>query len=191
MNTSTASSTILTISLGTDAPRVTRMLSHVPTVAFLNAIATAEQVSKMNQKGALRLVESCAFAVSGDAKSFDKGTAMLTAAIALTQQPRLVFDDLKFLMGMGVDGASHIAGVSRAKMHKFIGRVGAAGTIRSKLSRTVANRGIFGALGITSKGDAHSCELTDTAKRHPLVIAYAAQLEKMTDGTFEVLYREQ
>lgn len=187
----TASQVALTaLSLGTDHTRVVKLLSHDATRTMFDAIIEPDAVLSLNQKACMRLAQSSAFAVSGDMKALDKGTATLVAMIALSAQSRIVFDDARYLMGELVDGAQHVAGVSRQRLHRFIGIVGRSGTIRSKLSRTVSKRGFFSALGITTKSDAHECTLTPNAKSHPLILAYAAQLQRVTDDQFELLTRE-
>lgn len=174
-----------TLSLGTDLARTMQYLSHAETVRVLSMVTTPDAIKGMNQKGAMRLAQACSFIASGDMRDLDKGTAVVLAMVGLTQQQTIAFGDARHAMGELVDGSSHVAGVSRQRLHRYIGRVGTVGTIRSKLSRTVSNRGFLSALGVTVKGDAHSFTLTDAARSHPFVIGYCTRLAKVTDDAFE------
>jgi hypothetical protein len=176
---------LMSVKLGVDGARVAKMLDHPGCAKTLAAIATVGQVSTLNQKGAMRLVQACDFIASGDMKSLDAGTATILAMVALSESPTIQFEDARFTMGERTANAQFIPGVSRAKVQRFIGSTGTRGTIRSKLSRTVSGRGFLSALGVTVKGDDHSFTITDKARSHPFVLAYVAQLARVTDDAFE------
>lgn len=191
-----AKQTILSLSLGVDRARVERYLSHDATVAALETVAgqKIDALRSLNQKGAMRLVQSCSFIASTDVKDCDPATAVLVACIARAQQPRICFADARYLLGESVDGASHVAGVSRAQLHRVIlaltGRVGTVGTIRSKLSRTFSKRGLLGALGVVGKVDGHTVEVSPTAGSNPFVRLYSHTLSNLTDGQLSLLSRD-
>jgi hypothetical protein len=178
--------------LGTDKGFIAKRLnSHV--VELMNATVSPEMVSPdaMNQKGVKRIVQLANFAVSGNVEDFDAVTAFMVSAVLLTKQETITYRDAHFLCGLGIDEAQHVKGVSRAKLSRFLGTAGTAGTITAKVSRTTGKRGFFTALGITAKGDAHSFTLTPTAKQNPLLLAYAMQLEKMTDSALALIAAKQ
>lgn len=168
-----------------------RLTEHV--IALIDATVAPESVAPeaMNQKGVKRLVQLASFAVSGNYRDFDEVTAYMVSAVLLTKQNTVTFKDAQFLCGLGQDDAQHIRGVSRAKLARFFKRETTAGTITSKVSRTAGKRGFFTALGITSKSDAHSFTLTDQAKQNALLIAYAYQLEKMSDQALALIQNKQ
>ena len=154
-------------------------------------LSTTEQLNAMNQKGVKRFVQAVNFALSGDLKQFDAVTAYMVSAIILTKDNNISFQNAHFLCGLNSDNATAIRGVSRAKVSRFLQNAGTAGTITSKVSRTAGKGGFFTALGITSKSDKHSFTLSDNAKNNALLLAYASQLEKMTDGSFKLLQKEK
>ena len=156
---------------------------------LITQLSTIEQLQNItkNQKGVKRYTQAINFALNGDVTSFDAVTAYTVSCIALTKSKSISFQDVHFLCGVGSDNASHIKGISRAKVSRFIGSAGTTGTVTSKVSRTVGKNGFFTALNITEKSDKHSFTLTDTAKNNALILAYAYQLERMTDSTFLTL----
>lgn len=160
---------------------------------LLNAIVTQEQLSAImkNQKGVKRFVQSLNFALSGDTNDFDAVSAYMVSCIALTKDSTITYKNAHFLCGIGSDNAQLIKGISKAKVSRFIGDAGSAGTITSKVSRTTGKNGFFTALNITSKSDSHSFTLSDSAKNNPLILAYAYQLEKMTESTFLTIKEKQ
>jgi hypothetical protein len=174
--------------LGSDSGFIQKRLNK-NVIELLNATVSPAQVDPemMNQKGVKRLVQLANFAVSGNIEDFDPVTAFLVSAVMLTKQETITYRDAHFLCGLGADDAQHVKGVSRAKLARFLGNAGTAGTITSKVSRTTGKRGFFTALGITSKGDAHSFTLAPNAKQNPLLLAYAHQLEKMTDSALALI----
>jgi hypothetical protein len=185
---------ILALSLGTNRDDVVALLNDPQVCAFVGAVLTPEQVSTLNQKGAYRMLQAFAFALHGG-KHFNRVTAMLVTAVAKSTQAKMTFGDLRFLAGeLHADG-SHIAGVPRQKLHRYLAagkKSLSVGTIRSQVSRTVADRGLFSILGVThksetKKGEVQACEITATGKAHPLITAYAAQLDAMSDGALEIL----
>jgi hypothetical protein len=174
---------------GTDFDRVQKHLTmggaHL--VQFLDLICDLDQIKTMKQKPTMRFLECIRYALNGDVETFDSVSAYMISTVLLTKQDKVTYQDAHFMMGVNTDGANHIRGVSRAKLSKFLGNGGSVGTISSKVSRTVAPSGFFTALGISIKGDKHSYTLTDSAKSHPFILAYCAQLEKMGDGTLALL----
>jgi hypothetical protein len=153
---------------------------------LLQQICTVEQLKGItsNQKGVKRFVQSLNFALNGDIKSFDAVTAYMVSCVALTKESTITFQNAHFLCGVHNENANLIKGVSKAKVSRFIGNAGTKGTISSKVSRTSGKNGFFTHLNITNKSDANSFTLTSDAKSNPLILAYAYQLERMTESTF-------
>lgn len=154
-------------------------------------LSTSEQLSAMNQKGVKRFVQSVNFSLSGNVKDFDAVTAYMVSAVILTKQETVSFQNAHFLCGLNTEHAQAIKGTSRARLNKFLGNAGTAGTITSKVSRTTGKGGFFTALGITNKSDKHSFTLSPTAKNNALILAYASQLEKMTEGAFNLIMSDK
>lgn len=153
---------------------------------FIAQLSTIEQLKAVteNQKGVKRYTQCVNFALTGDSKAFDAVSAYMISGIVLTKDKTITYQNAHFMCGVGSDNASNIRGISRAKLARFLGDAGTAGTVSSKVSRTTGKNGFFTALGITTKSDKHSFTLTDNAKNHALVLAYAHQLERMTESTF-------
>ena len=159
--------------------------------AFAPMLSTTEQLQAMNQKGVKRFVQAVNFALSGNVKDFDAVTAYMVSAVILTKENTVSFQNAHFLCGLNTEHAQAIKGASRARLNKFLGNAGTAGTITSKVSRTTGKGGFFTALNITSKSDKHSFTLTDSAKNNALLLAYAKQLENMTDGAFNLIQSDK
>ena len=153
---------------------------------LITQICTFEQLKAItsNQKGVKRFVQSLNFALNGDINTFDAVTAYMVSCVALTKDNTIKYQDAHFLCGVGNENAKLSKGVSKAKVSRFIGNAGTAGTITSKVSRTSGKNGFFTHLNITSKSDKHSFTLSDNAKSNALILAYAYQLERMTESTF-------
>lgn len=158
---------------------------------FAPLVCNDTQLKAMNQKAVKRFVQSVNFALSGNVKDFDAVTAYMVSAIVLTKDNKVSFQNAHFLCGLNTEHAQAIKGASRAKLNKFLGNAGTAGTITSKVSRSVGKGGFMTALNITSKSDKHSFTLTDSAKHNPLLLAYAKQLENMTDGAFNLIMSDK
>lgn len=154
---------------------------------LLPLLVTSEQLNACNQKAVKRLVQSINFALNGNVSDFDAVTAYMVSAVILTKQPSITFQNAHFLCGLNTEHAQAVQGASRARLNKFIGNAGTAGTITSKVSRTTGKGGFFTALNITNKSDKHGFTLSDNAKQNALLLSYAVQLEKMTDSTFLTL----
>lgn len=150
-------------------------------------LSTTEQLNAMNQKGVKRFVQAVNFALSGNIKDFDAVTAYMVSAVILTKDNTVSFQNAHFLCGLNTEHAHAIKGTSRARLNKFLGNAGTAGTITSKVSRTTGKGGFFTALNITSKSDKHSFTLSDNAKTNALLLAYGKQLENMTEGAFNLI----
>lgn len=159
--------------------------------AFAPMLSTTEQLNAMNQKGVKRFVQAVNFALSGNVKDFDAVTAYMVSAVILTKENTVSFQNAHFLCGLNTEHAHAIKGASRARLNKFLGNAGTAGTITSKVSRTTGKGGFFTALNITNKSDKHSFTLTDSAKNNALLLAYAKQLENMTDGAFNLIMSDK
>lgn len=155
--------------------------------SFAPLTANESQLNSMNQKGVKRWAQAINFALNGDLNNYDAVTAYMVSAIVLTKDNTVSFQNAHFLCGLNTEHASNIRGLSRSKFAKFLGNAGTAGTITSKVSRTTGKGGFFTALNITTKSDKHSFTLSESAKTNALIIAYANQLEKMTDGSFHLL----
>ena len=175
--------------LGTDGAKVRNIFARAGEglKLFLGMVCDTGHVSAMKQKGVMRFVEGSSFAISGNPKDYDEGTAYSVSLVMLTTQDTVKFSDAHALMGCTIDGAQHIRGVSRAKLSRFLGHVGSAGTVTSKVSRTVGKSGFFTGLGITCKSDNHSFTLCPGARENKWLLAYAAQLEKMTDSQLAMI----
>lgn len=154
---------------------------------FAPLLCNSEQLNAMNQKAVKRFTQAVNFALSGDLKQYDAVTAYMVSAIVLTKDNNVSFQNAHFLCGLNTEHAQVIRGVSRSKFARFLGNAGTAGTITSKVSRTTGKGGLFTALSITNKSDKHSFTLSETAKTNALILAYASQLEKMTEGSFHLL----
>jgi hypothetical protein len=187
-NLKTATAQMLATAYGTDSARVAKFLAHEQTAALIDVIATAEQVAAMNQKASMRFAQACDFALTGDVKQCDEVTSALVALVVLSSQNQVSFTDAQIIAGASKEGNA-VGNVSRARLARFLPRTSNIGTITSKVSRTVGKgkkgAGMFQALGITTKGDAHSFEIAN--RNHPLILAYAGALSKMTDGSFDLL----
>lgn len=179
------------ISKGACVADVSRMrkFANETTCEFAQGAIDSNVVAAMsNQKAIMRTAQALNFIASGDSAAFDNVTAMLISTILLSTQKTITFSDVHYLIGgNGNENSSHVRGVSRAKLSRFIGLCSNMGTVTSKASRTVGKNGLFSALGISVKSDAHSFTISETAKSNPFVIAYAARLQSMTEGQFELL----
>lgn len=168
-----------------DIKRLQRFASE-KTCELASACVDAGVVAKMtNQKSIMRLAQALDFIVSGNVRSFDKATAYLVAALALSKQATVSYHDMHYLIGApGSDSTAHIKGVSRAKMHKVLSSITSMGTITSQVSRTVGANGFLTVFGIVTKSDKHGVTIAN--REHPILVAYAAQLQRMTDGALEL-----
>ena len=160
---------------------------------FIAQLSTVDQLKTVceNQKGIMRYTQALNFALNGDPVHFNKVTAYLISTVVLTKSKSISFKDAHFLCGANSDNANLINGVSKSKLNKFIGIVGAYGTITSQVSRTIGTGGFFTALGISSPNGAHAVTFTDNAKSNALILAYAHQLERMTESTFLTIKEKQ
>jgi hypothetical protein len=140
---------LLQNSLGTDATRTRKFCERPQVAALIDAIATPAEVSAMNQKASMRFAQAVSFALSGDVKDCDEVTSALVALIVLSQSDRVTFTDAQIVAGASKEG-NPVAGVSRARLARFLPRTSNLGTITSKVSRTVGKgkkgAGMFQAL---------------------------------------------
>ena len=97
------------------------------------------------------------------------------------------FKDAQFLLGAKNENAQNIAGVSRAKLQKFLSIETTEKTIKAKVTHGCGKNGILTALGLTVKSDAHGFTISKDAKQSAFLLAYASSLEKMTEGAFNLL----
>lgn len=178
--------------LGTDAARVSKTVARMGQsgVDFLGAFIKPEQVARMGQKARMHACFLASFITSGatDTTGFSKAHAFIGAALALAPEgSRVAFCDAHYLCGASSKGyaAAPIPGVSRARLQRFIGHAGAAGTITTRVSSTVGVNGLWGCLGATEKGDKHGFNVV--TRNIPFLIAYAQALEQMTDGALSLL----
>lgn len=157
--------------------------------AFVNQTLSEEQAKKLfsNQKGAKRYLQAVNFSLSGNIDFFEKNYAYIFATIALSKDKNISYEQTQFLMGLNKEGAQNISGVSRAKLDKFIGLNSTAGTIRSKVTHSVGKNGFLTHMGAVDKEGAHNFVISEKAKTNPLILAYAHQLQKMTDGQFAII----
>lgn len=157
--------------------------------AVLGAFCSAEQIASLPQKGIMHLAKIATFINSQglDTRGFSKEYAAIAAACALTPlNVRIAYADLHHALGVkGNQFTTPIPGVSRAKLARFF-KTGSAGTVTTRTSSSTGKNGLFGALGVTEKVDANGFVVT--SRGAPLLIAYAQQLDKMTDGAFDFLH---
>lgn len=196
MNNLSASAVILAGDYGTRTGAVRKKLESAVNRAFLDNIATGEQVARLTDTAAYRLCEAVEFCLTGLVAQCDEVTAPMFALVDCSAKDTVTFTDAQFFVGAVKDEAKHIDGASRQGfanlkykatdgIARFVPRTSNMGTISSKVSRTVGQdkkQGFMRALGIAS-GDKHSFTILD--RSHPLVVAYCAALSKMTDGQFE------
>jgi IMP cyclohydrolase len=154
---------------------------------FIAPVLSADIIKSMtNQKAIMRTAQALNFIVTGNGAAFDKATAHIIASIALTTQSVVSFADMRFAMGgTGSENTAAIKGVSREKMKRFIGLISNEGTRVSQCSRTVGKNGFLGVLGATASEGKSAFKVTQ--RDNPIVIAYAAALEKMTDGALHLV----
>lgn len=176
---------------GTDASRIIKSVQAggQRSVDLLGAFLTVDQCKRIPQKARLHVVRIANFVTSGstDIRGFNRAYAHACAMLALAPVGvRVSYTDAHYHLGVSSKGqdATPIPGVSRARMQRFIGRAGAAGTITTRVSSALGKNGLFGALGCSEKGDAHG--FTVVSKAHPLLIAYATALDAMTDGALQL-----
>lgn len=182
--------------LGSDVTRVSKVIARggQSLIDFLGAFVTPEQVARMGQKARMHTVFMGNLITSGstDLAGYSKAHAFIGAAIALApENTRVAFCDAHYLCGVSAAGyaAAPIPGVSRARLQRFIGRAGAAGTITTRTSSTVGVNGVFDCLGVTTKGDKHG--FTVINRGVPFLVAYAAALEQMTDGALSLIAKDE
>ena len=168
-----------------DTKRIVRFATESACAAAECAIDANVVASMTNQKALMRLSQALNFVVSGDVAAFDTASAFVIAALALSKQERISFSDMHYLIGAsGNENTAHIKGVSRSKMQKILSSISSMGTITSQVSRTVGSGGYLTALGVVTKSDKHGFTIAN--RSHPMIVAYAAQLEKMTDGALHL-----
>lgn len=173
-----------------DVKRILRFASE-GNCEFVTGAIEGETIAAMtNQKAIMRLAQAVAFVAGDLVAGFDRATALITASIMLSKQSIINFQTMRFAMGgTGDENTTHIKGVSRARLAKFLQTISNEGTRVSQCSRTVGTGGFFSALGIVKSVDKHSFEIIN--KNHPLLVAYAMRLENMGDGTFALLTEEK
>lgn len=173
-----------------DVKRILRFASE-GNCEFVTGALTGETVAGMtNQKAIMRLAQAVAFVAGDLVAGFDRATALITASIMLSKQSIINFQTMRFAMGgTGDENTTHIKGVSRARLAKFLKTISNDGTRMTQCSRTVGTGGFLSALGIVKSVDKHSFEIIN--KNHPLLVAYAMRLENMGDGTFALLTEDK
>lgn len=164
---------------------------YLPAVcAILDAWTTPEQLKGCPQKALIKLVRHARWvATDGLALNkrggniLDSAIGLISCIVALSAQDRVSFHDAHAVCGGTQEGATQVKGVSRARLHKVLPDVvrRAAGTLSAQHSRTVGKNGVFGALGITSKSDAHGFAVVN--RNHPMVIMTADVLNRLSDTT--------
>ena len=139
-------------------------------------------------KGVKRCAQAVGF-IAGDAQRFEPSTAFMVAAILLSQQSEIDYQNMRFIMGgTGDENTAHVKGVSRSRLHRFISSVH-EGTRGTRVSSALGANGFLCALGIAQKSGAHSFKILN--KNHPFLIAYGARLEAMGDATFALLTEQE
>jgi len=189
-----ATSTALTEGMGTDIARVVKLVDRYgqALVDTLGALVTPDQARAMSQKARLHTVHMGGMIVSQglETQGYSRAHAIIASIIALAPEGvRVAFRDAHVTMGaQGDQFTQPIPGVSRARMMRFFQSAGAMGTISTRTSSTVGKSGLFTALGCVTKSDAHG--FTIVSKASPLLIAYALELERMTDSRVKLLSGE-
>ena len=169
-----------------DINRVIKFASS-PVCEFVLPVIDAGIVSGMtNQKAVMRLAQASNFIATGDVSAFDKGTALIVAALALTPKTEISLSDLHFIMGAkGDDSTVMLTGVSRSKLARVITLIDSVGTVTSQCSRTVGTGGFLTALGVVKSAGKTAFSVVNRA--HPFVQAYALRLNNMTDGALALI----
>lgn len=181
----------LTEGMGTDIARVEKLIGRYgqTLVDTLGALVTPDQARAMNQKGRLHTVHIGGLIVSQgmETQGYSRAHAIIASIIALAPEgARVSFRDAHVTMGaQGDQFTQPIPGVSRARMMRYFQSAGAMGTISTRTSSTVGKSGLFAALGCVTKSDAHG--FTIVSKAAPLLVAYALELERMTDSRVKLL----
>jgi hypothetical protein len=185
----------LTEGMGSDIARVEKLISRYgqPLVDTLGALVSPDQARAMNQKGRLHTVHIGGLIVSQgmEDQGYSRAHAILASIIALAPVgARISFKDAHVTMGaQGDQFTQPIPGVSRARMMRYFQSAGALGTISTRTSSTVGKSGLFTVLGCVEKSDAHG--FTIVSKASPLLIAYAMELERLTDSRVKLLNGEE
>lgn len=169
-----------------DVARV-RKFATVQACAFMGDAINPDTVKGMtNQKGIMRLAQVVAWCASGNVDALDPVTAYVVSCVLLTKQNSVTYSDFHYVAGgKGDENTTHIRGVSRSRLNKFLPTTANMGTVTSKTSRSVGKNGFLTALGVTAKtDDKHGFALCEGAKSNPVIVAFGARLESMTDGAF-------
>ncbi len=154
------------------------------------ALCNEAQAQAMNQKARKRFVQAVSFAVKGNNADFDAVTALVISALILAKGETVHFSQLHALAGLHREGVENdsIKGVSKSRLNRFLGLGGTAGTITSKVSRSVGKGGLLTALGLVTKSDKHTVTIDRKAvDASPFVLAYAVRLSGMTDGQLALI----
>lgn len=166
-----------------------RLLKYATPVSceYVSPVLSADVVKGMtNQKAIMRLAQASNFIATGDVSAFDKGTALIVAALATTPKTDIAFSDMHFIMGAkGDDNTMMLPGVSRAKLARVLTLIDSVGTVTSQCSRTVGTGGFLTALGVVKSAGKTAFQVVN--RTHPFVIAYAKRLNDMTDGALQLI----
>lgn len=158
--------------------------------ALIQCGITEAHVDRMNQKARRHVLNAVRFIMSSDVKFCTATTALVVSAIVLAKQQNIVYAQIHAIMGLHREGAvdDAIKGVSKARLNRFLGLGGAAGTITARTSSSTGKCGFLTALGIVSKSDKHSITVNrDALQNSAFLTAYAVRLSGMTDGAFSLL----
>ncbi len=166
-------------------------VEYLPAIeSILDSWVNVAQLQGMTQKGWVKIVRHARWVASdGLARNArggsvcDAAISMVSVIVALTPQKTISFHDAHALGGGSQEGATQVAGVSRARLHRVAPELirRASGTLSAQYSRTVGKSGIFGNLGITAKSSAHGFDVIE--RNHPLVIMTADVLNRLSDTT--------
>lgn len=178
------------VNASTDSMFIQKRLNNETVANTCAALCSEAQAQAMNQKARKRFVQAVSFAVRGNNDDFDAVSALVVSSLVLAKGDKVHFSQLHALAGLHKEGVENdaIKGVSKSKLNKFLGLGGTAGTITSKVSRSVGKGGLLTALGLVVKSDKHSVTIDRKAvDASPFVLAYAVRLSNMTAGQFELI----
>lgn len=185
---------ILSLDLGTDRAFVAKRVTDA-SVAMLNQWAgNGIARDTFNQKAVKRIVELTAFASNPTSEAIAASTGLrasvalcLVAALAKPGQT-IRFADMKHALhaGTGGEDAKNIAGVSRAKLSRFIGTV-EAGAVSSMVSRTMGKKGFLTALGLVGRADKSAVTFAENVTEAQIVRDVAKAVSSMTEGQLNAI----
>lgn len=163
-----------------------------------NTLIPAEVAQKMTDqkvtKRVLRMVAMIDEALNSKGEITDtylEKNAAIASAIMLTATTSSIEQtQARFVAGISkeCDSDRTIKGVSKAKINRFVGLGGRAGTVSAQISTMFKDKGIFSLLGVLQVVGKGKVEI-DLAKRDACAFlqAYGVALDKVRDSDFSKL----